>query len=231
MTSEQDRAAGGRYRRSVDLGDGRFACASVVLRLLPNTRRVRAYLRWGDGRRSPERYLGEVDHGTRAANLAEGWHRAAAKGLLSEEPLPEGSKASSMAVRDSMRGNRGKDTKPEKRLRSLLHKHGLRYRVDAAPLIGLRRRADVVFTRAKVAVFMDGCFWHACPEHYRPSTKNAERWKQKIEGNRLRDTETVCLLEAAGWTVIRAWEHEDPARVARRVIVAVRGPQDDEVGG
>ncbi|MGW6820809.1 very short patch repair endonuclease [Streptomyces sp. NPDC055005] len=196
--------------------------ASVSLRVLPKTRRIRASLRWGDGRRSPERYLGEVEHDSRQANLAEGWRLAWAKGLLREQTLPEDSTASTPAVRASMKGNRGRDTKPEKVLRSLLFKEGLRYRVNAPPIQGLRRSADVLFPKARVAVFVDGCFWHVCPEHYRPSTKNKEFWTEKSTENQRRDAETNRILEEAGWTVIRAWEHEAPEKVARRVISAVR---------
>jgi DNA mismatch endonuclease Vsr len=223
-TAEQDRAAGGRNRRLVDLGDGRYARASVTLRLYRRTRRIRAYLRWWDGTRSPEEYLGEVDRDTRAANLAEAWRLARAAGLLAEATLPADSKASSVDVRAAMRANRRKDTRPETRLRSLLFRAGLRYRVDAQPLSGVRRRADVVFFRDRIAVFVDGCFWHGCPDHYRPSTKNAQFWRTKIEGNRARDEETNARLADAGWTVIRVWEHEDPADAASRVIAAVRGP-------
>ncbi|MDH6703552.1 DNA mismatch endonuclease Vsr [Kitasatospora sp. MAA19] len=222
LAAEQDRAAGGRHRRSVDLGDGRFARASVELKVLPDTRRIRAYLRWSDAGKSPARYLGEVEHDTRAANLAEGWSLAWQKGLLTEEPPVEGSWASSAAVRASMQGNRNKDTKPELRLRSLLHKQGFRYRVAARPLPELRRTADVVFPRLKVAVFVDGCYWHGCPEHLRASSKNAEFWRAKIEGNQARDAETDRLLREAGWTVIRVWEHEDPAEAAARIAGVVR---------
>ncbi|WP_209437234.1 very short patch repair endonuclease [Amycolatopsis azurea] len=122
-----------------------------------------------------------------------------------------------------MRGNRSKDTKPEVRLRKLLHAQGLRYRVSTSPVPGVRRTADVVFPRALVAVFVDGCYWHGCPAHYRPSTANSEFWANKIRRNRERDAETTKLLEEAGWRVIRAWEHEDPGKVANKVIELVRG--------
>ncbi|MFL3865302.1 very short patch repair endonuclease [Streptomyces griseobrunneus] len=230
IAAEQDRAAGGRHRRSVDLGDGRFARASVELKVLPDTRRIRAYLRWSDGGKSPARYLGQVEHETRAANLAEGWKMAWEKGLLTEEPLAEGSWASSPSVRAVMRGNRNKDTRPELRLRSLLHKHGLRYRVAARPLPELRRTADVLFSKPKVAVFVDGCYWHGCPEHLRESHKNAEFWRTKIEGNRARDAETDRLLGEAGWTVVRVWEHEDPVDACARIEGIVRQTSRDVTG-
>lgn len=144
------------------------------------------------------------------------------KGLLTEEPPVEGSWATSPAVCAAMRGNRSKDTKPELRLRSLLHKQGLRYRVASRPLPELRRTADVLFPKPKVAVFVDGCYWHGCPEHLREATKNAEFWHSKIEGNRARDAETDRLLREAGWTVIRVWEHEDPVTASARIEKIVR---------
>ncbi|MGK5738124.1 very short patch repair endonuclease [Micromonospora sp. URMC 103] len=122
-----------------------------------------------------------------------------------------------------MRANKARDTNPERRLRSLLHKRGLRYRVNARLLPGLRRTADVVFPAARVAVFIDGCYWHKCPEHYRPAHINDRFWQEKIDGNRARDRETDQLLVDAGWTVIRIWEHEDPAEAANRVESVIRG--------
>ena len=219
---EQDRAAGGRSRRFVGLGDGRSARASVTLRIYPNTRRIRAVLRWSQDGKSPEKYLGEVDHDTRAANLAEAWKRARAAGLLVDETLPPESWASSAQVRMTMRGNRSRNTTPEMKLRSLLHQRGLRYRVDTPPTPGTRRRADVVFPRERVAVFVDGCFWHGCSEHYRPSTRNVAFWEEKLATNRSRDAQTNEALAAAGWTVIRVWEHEEMSEAADRIETAVR---------
>lgn len=219
---EQDRAAGGRSRRFVGLGHGRSARASVTLRVYPNTRRVRAVLRWSQDGKSPERYLGEVDHDTRAANLAEAWKQARAAGLLVDETLPPDSWASSAQVRITMRGNRSKNTTPEMKLRSLLHRRGLRYRVDASPTPGTRRRADVVFPRERVAVFVDGCFWHGCSEHYRPSSRNVAFWEEKLATNRSRDAQTNEALACAGWTVIRVWEHEEMSDAADRIEAAVR---------
>lgn len=108
---------------------------------------------------------------------------------------------------------------------------GMRYRVDRAPLKALRRRADIVFGPARVAVFIDGCFWHGCPDHGRPQTKaNPAYWSEKMARNRARDADTDAKLAAAGWLVVRVWEHEDPAVVATRVAGAVRqrrGNRDD----
>ncbi|GAB3996378.1 very short patch repair endonuclease [Nocardioides marmoraquaticus] len=136
--------------------------------------------------------------------------------------------ASSSAVRAVMRGNRRRDTRPEMRVRRALHARGLRYRVDIAPLAGLRRRADVVFRGPRVAVFIDGCFWHGCPEHGMTPRTNTEFWRAKLDRNRERDVETTLVLAAAGWVVLRFWEHEtagDDAMsdVVRRVEAAVRG--------
>ncbi|MER7109375.1 very short patch repair endonuclease [Streptomyces sp. NPDC000229] len=219
---EQDRAAGGRNRRNVALGDGRLARASITLRLYRSTRRIRAYLRWSQDGKTEERYVCEVEFDSRKKNLAEAWRQARAKGLLAEETLPPESTASSLEVRASMRGNRGKNTRPELMLRSLLHGRGMRYRVDTRPIAEVRRRADLVFPGDRIAVFVDGCFWHGCPEHYRPATKNADFWREKINGNRARDTETNDTLAAAGWTVIRVWEHDDLAQAATRIENAVR---------
>lgn len=116
-----------------------------------------------------------------------------------------------------MRGNKGRDTKPELALRSAVHALGMRYRVGIRPVPQVRRTADIVFTRAKVAVFLDGCFWHGCPEHHRPSKRNTEFWDTKIKGNVARDVDTDTRLREAGWRVIRIWEHEDPSAAARKV--------------
>jgi DNA mismatch endonuclease (patch repair protein) len=121
-----------------------------------------------------------------------------------------------------MRGNRSRDTKPERRLRSQLHAMGLRYRVNYKVLPKLRRTADVAFVKARVAVFVDGCFWHGCPEHYRPATKNQDFWVAKVVSNRRRDSETDSLLALAGWQVVRVWEHEDASQAAERVAALLR---------
>ena len=134
---------------------------------------------------------------------------------------PEGSWASSAAVRRNMQANRSRDTGPEKAVRRLLHAAGLRYRVGRSPLPGLRRTADIVFGPTKVAVFIDGCYWHGCPDHYALPKTNSGYWSPKIEGNRLRDRDTDARLVAAGWLVLRFWEHEDPAACADKIIKAV----------
>ena len=126
--------------------------------------------------------------------------------------------ASSAGVRRSMQSNKGRDTKPELRLRQAAHALGLRYRVSARPLPGVRRTADLVFTKARIAVFVDGCFWHGCPEHHTRAKTNAAYWADKVEQNRRRDRETDALLSAAGWLSIRIWEHAQ-ADVAAQVVL------------
>jgi DNA mismatch endonuclease (patch repair protein) len=126
--------------------------------------------------------------------------------------------ATSKHARAVMQGNRRRDTTPELAIRRILHQRGARYRVDALVIPGLRRRADIVFTRRRVAVFVDGCFWHGCPDHFVPSKSNAEYWSEKIARNRTRDMETDQLLLAAGWRVHRHWSHEDPTAVAAAVL-------------
>lgn len=123
-----------------------------------------------------------------------------------------------------MQSNKGRDTKPELALRSAVHALGLRYRVSMRPLKQLRRTADIVFPKAKVAVFLDGCFWHGCPEHHTVAATNAGFWAEKVEATRARDRDTDRRLADAGWVTVRVWEHEDPAEAAVRVrsVVAAR---------
>ncbi|MDX1888144.1 very short patch repair endonuclease [Mycolicibacterium sp. 050158] len=131
--------------------------------------------------------------------------------------------ASSPEARARMQSNKSRDTKPELALRSAVHARGLRYRVSAKPLAGVRRTADLVFPRAKVAVFLDGCFWHGCPEHHTVASANAKFWADKVQANRARDRDTDGRLDAAGWVSVRIWEHEDPVDAAQRVEEVVRG--------
>nr|WSY57925.1 very short patch repair endonuclease [Streptomyces sp. NBC_00886] len=114
-----------------------------------------------------------------------------------------------------------KDTAAELAVRRLLYAAGLRYRVEY-PVPGMaRRRIDVAFTRAKVAILIDGCFWHGCPEHATRPKANAEWWRKKLDRNMARDRETTEHLIAQGWTVLRFWEHETPDTVAARVAATV----------
>jgi DNA mismatch endonuclease (patch repair protein) len=118
-----------------------------------------------------------------------------------------------------MQAVKRRDTKPELVLRSELHRRGLRFFVDRAPLPGIRRRADLVFPRKRVAVYVDGCFWHGCPIHGTWPKNNAAWWREKIETNQARDRDTDRRLEEAGWIVVRVWEHE--AATAADTVVQV----------
>ncbi|RVW01024.1 very short patch repair endonuclease [Rhodococcus spongiicola] len=120
-----------------------------------------------------------------------------------------------------MRAQRRRDTAPEIALRRELHRRGARFFVDRAPLPGLRRRADLVFPRRRVAVYVDGCFWHSCPQHATFPRNNAQWWADKLAANVARDRDTDSRLAAAGWHVVRVWEHEDPAEAAGRVQAAL----------
>lgn len=117
--------------------------------------------------------------------------------------------ASSEAVRQRMSTQRREGTAPEICLRRALHAVGLRYRLHCAPLPDLRRKADIVFGRSRLAIFVDGCFWHGCPDHGRRRHEvNGWYWPAKIARNRWRDEDTDQALAAAGWRVLRIWEHE-----------------------
>ena len=148
---------------------------------------------------------------------------------IGEEPSLEDVDPS---VATRMSRQRRRDTAPEVALRRELHRRGLRFRVDH-PLPGMpRRRGDVVFTRARLVVFVDGCFWHDCPVHgTRPATR-ARWWSEKLEKNVARDRDTDARLRQIGWDVIRVWEHEDPTEVAARVQQSYVGriphPRDHE---
>jgi len=142
------------------------------------------------------------------------------------------------ATRGRMSRQRSHDTGTELALRRELHRRGLRYRIHRRPLPEVRREADLVFGPAKVAVFVDGCFWHGCPDHGTWPKRNGPFWRQKIEKNQARDIDTNRQLESAGWASVRVWEHEDPAAAATRVASVVatrrrphRGSMPKTVGG
>jgi DNA mismatch endonuclease (patch repair protein) len=131
--------------------------------------------------------------------------------------------ASSAAVAARMSKARRRDTEPEMLIRKEAHRRGLRYRVDKTIPGMPRRRADMIFAGAKVAVFVDGCFWHSCPEHTSIPRANREWWVAKLEKNQQRDRATDAHLHELGWTVLRFWEHEDPLTAVDAVEKAVRG--------
>lgn len=115
-----------------------------------------------------------------------------------------------------------RDTAPEVAVRRILHAGGLRYRVNA-PVPGMPRRTiDIVFPKAKVAVFLDGCFWHGCPQHATSPKANAEWWRTKLDKNMARDAETTEHLTHEGWTVLRFWEHEPVDDVASTITATVK---------
>ncbi len=121
-----------------------------------------------------------------------------------------------------MQANTGRDTKPELALRRAVHALGLRYFVGRRPVRSVRRTADLVFPRIRLAVFLDGCFWHGCPQHHTVAKTNAAFWADKVAMNRRRDADTDARLATEGWTVLRVWEHEPPADAAVRVAETVK---------
>lgn len=127
---------------------------------------------------------------------------------------PNPTSAAASAV---MRGNRRHDTRPEVAVRRELHRRGLRFFKNRRPVHDLRCEADVVFPRARVAVFVDGCFWHGCPDHGIRPTSNSTYWNAKIDRNAARDRRNDEWLRSTGWLVVRGWEHEPAERLADRV--------------
>lgn len=135
-------------------------------------------------------------------------------------PYPE---PTSAAATKFGKANKRVDSKCEVALRSHLHRRGLRFRKDLLVRVeGLRVHPDVVFTKAKVAVFVDGCFWHGCPTHATTPKSNTSYWGPKLAANGMRDRRVDAALAAGGWTVIRIWEHEDPHAAAALIAAAVR---------
>ncbi len=156
-----------------------------------------------------------------AAGRGEGTQRTVALGGGLRVPYPEPRDAAAAKVG---KGNRRTDTKPEVALRSELHRRGLRFRKDHPIRVEGRRsiRPDVVFTRSRVAVFVDGCFWHGCPEHQVVPKSNPDYWIPKLRRNIERDREVDAALEDDGWTVLRFWEHEALAQAAVVTALAIR---------
>lgn len=125
-------------------------------------------------------------------------------------------------VSERMRRQKRVDTSPELALRRALHAQGLRYRVGFPVPGRLRRTIDIAFTRLRVAVFVDGCFWHACPDHVTWPLRNGSWWRDKLETNAIRDRDTDAALQAAAWTVVRIWEHESTEVAVQMVCEALR---------
>ena len=134
--------------------------------------------------------------------------------------------ASSEDARRRMLATRQTGTEIERRLGVELKKLGLRYKVNRPPIPETRSRADILFPYARVAVFVDGCFWHGCPAHGTSPKTNKAWWRAKLAANRNRDARTNCLLREAGWVVLRFWEHEikkSPGKLARTIATYVVG--------
>lgn len=130
-------------------------------------------------------------------------------------PYPEPTSAAATKIG---KANKRVDSKAEVRLRSALHAMGLRFRKDLLIRAGgVRTHPDIVFTKAKVAVFVDGCFWHMCPEHFHMPKTNLDYWVPKLHANVARDARVTAALEADGWKVVRIWEHEADASSAMRI--------------
>ena len=132
-------------------------------------------------------------------------------------PLPSSPEASRR-----MAATRGTNNRADRLLRAALHRQGLRFRIQQQLIPGSKRTVDIVFPRARLAVFVDGCFWHDCPAHGSRPKSNAEWWERKIRQNVERDQDTNERLRALGWRVLRVWEHEDPVKAADRVMDAYR---------
>jgi DNA mismatch endonuclease (patch repair protein) len=130
--------------------------------------------------------------------------------------------STSPGVSERMSRQAVRDTAPERELRHAIRELGLGYRLHRAVVPGVRRSADIVFIGARVAVFVDGCFWHGCPEHKGMPRRNADWWAEKIARNRARDGDTDERLHAAGWVSIRVWEHEAANEAAVRIAAVVR---------
>lgn len=133
---------------------------------------------------------------------------------MAPDPLDE-------TIRRRMQRQGRRDTAVELAIRRRLHALGYRYRIDHRPESTLRTRGDIVFTRKKLVAFIDGCFWHGCPLHSTAPKNNAAWWAAKIASNKERDERASAALGHAGWTVVRAWEHEDPDEVVQRIIHAL----------
>lgn len=138
--------------------------------------------------------------------------------------------ASNEVILRRMQATKRRDTKPELAMRSELHGLGLRFFVDR-PLGGMRRRADIVFPNDRVAIYVDGCYWHSCPTHGTTPKENRDWWIAKFAANRARDEDTSAKLRAAGWTVLRFWEHDDPAVAADQVWSTLKQIRNGGGGG
>jgi len=131
-------------------------------------------------------------------------------------------KASSERVRFVMQRNVGHETEPEMKLRSALHKLGLRFRKDCNLESKLKIKADIVFPKPQVCVFVDGCFWHGCPLHFKVPKTHSAWWKEKIDDNKRRDLRQTRALKRRGWKVLRLWEHEITEKRLSKISVKIK---------
>ena len=129
-----------------------------------------------------------------------------------------------------MAATRGVNNRGDLLLRSILHKRGLRFRIQRRLIPGSTRSVDIVFPKARLAVFVDGCFWHGCPIHGTQPKSNVEWWRAKIHQNKDRDLETNELLRELGWDVLRVWEHEDPEDASERIVEAYERNRAARIG-
>lgn len=136
-------------------------------------------------------------------------------------------KPSSPSASNRMKAVRREGTQAELALRQALDELGLEYETNVRPLPDFNRKADILFRKENIAIFVDGCFWHGCPIHGTQSKANAEFWRKKIEANKRRDMETNRILETNGWLVVRVWEHENVKDAAQRILQFVRENQKD----
>ncbi|MFI5842877.1 very short patch repair endonuclease [Catenuloplanes sp. NPDC051500] len=150
----------------------------------------------------------------------EAREKARAAGLH-PRPINEGRSRNMQAIRRT-------DTKPEIQLRAALHRRGYRFRKDLRiDFEGVRVRPDIVFTRRRLAVFVDGCFWHVCPIHGRQPTVNDWYWAPKLRRTMERDRAANTALEAVGWSVVRVWEHEAVNEAADRIAAMLATERSD----
>ncbi|MDH3010067.1 very short patch repair endonuclease [Gordonia alkanivorans] len=129
------------------------------------------------------------------------------------------------SVRLRMTRQRRRDTDAELRVRRRLHSMGLRYRVDFRPEPSLRCRGDIVFTRSKIVIFIDGCFWHGCPVHATNPKSNSAWWREKLTQNAARDQRNTAALRDMGWCVLRFWEHEDPEDISTHIVAVLKSQE------
>lgn len=139
------------------------------------------------------------------------------RGSKSPKPLSD-------VIRRRMETARQRDTAIELELGRELRSLGLSFESNVAPMAGSRSRPDLLFTAARIGVFVNGCFWHGCPEHGTWPKHNADWWRSKIEANRARDARTDMALAGAGWVVLRYWEHDNPRVAAQEIAKYVRDP-------